>query len=482
MSSEGASSTATRDRTKQPAFVLAAFFLGSLVSTWPTTDPDLWWHLADGRYFLANGVPSTDPFSLTRLGAEWVAHEWLADILMFRIQDSWGIVALPIVYGLLVGVAWAAIYATVSGEPLRKLVLLGLAGAGIAPVVAARPQMNTLVLLALLVVVTERIRDGRASPANFWILVPLVALWANLHAGFYTAFAYVGVVGLGSLVDQRFGRSERALDRRALLHLVGATAVAFFAILLTPHGTTLWTYPFATLGDPVTQRSLVEWRPPNFGNFFLWPYLLYVSVGLLGVASRRPRPPATDLLLYAGTLAASLFSVRHIALHAVVSLPVLIRLWAPARSGSSLSPMFATGLLVVAAAGYGLQVQRVAATNDAAIEARFPTEAVRYLEASDLDQSRIYNDFPWGGYLLWNGIAPFIDGRTDMYGPEFLEATLDTLFVREGWEYSLVEYDIQTALLTPTAPLTQMLDGLPGWREVYRDERAVVFVREPVPG
>lgn len=457
-------------------FAMAALFLAALVSTWPTTDPDLWWHLADGRYFLANGVPSTDPFSLTMRGAEWVAHEWLADIFMFRIEDTLGLVALPIVYGLLVGAAWLAIYVTVPGEPFRKLVLVGLVGVGIAPVVAARPQMNTLVLLALLIVLTERIRTGRTSAAWFWVLVPMVILWANLHAGFYTSFAYLGAVAVGSLIDRRFGSSDRALSRPALLHLAGALVVSFFGILLTPHGSTLWTYPFATLGDPVSQQSLVEWASPNFSNLFLWPYLLYVLVGLIGIAIRRPRPDAADLLLYAGTLAASLFSVRHIALHGVVSLPILIRLWAPPRE-TQLSRVFALGLVVVALAGYGLQVQRTVNNNETAVAARFPVTALEYLRDTGLDESRIYNDFPWGGYLLWNGIPPFIDGRTDMYGPEFLEDTLDALFLREGWEEPLNRFDIETALLTPTAPLTQMLEQRPDWTEVYRDERAVVFVR-----
>ena len=459
-----------------PLFAAAAVFLAALVSTWPTTDPDLWWHLADGRYFLDNGVPGTDPFSLTMRGAEWVAHEWLADIFMFLIEDRLGLLALPILYGLLVGVAWLVIYVTVPGEPLRKLILLGLAGVGIAPVVAARPQMNTLVLLALLVALTERIRTGRTRPEFIWLLVPMMALWANLHAGFYTAYAYLGVVAIGSLIERRLGSGERALDNKALVHLAGAMAVAFFAILLTPHGTTLWTYPFATLGDPVTQRSLVEWRSPNFTNPFLWPYLLYVLAGLVGLAVRRPRPDAADLLLYAGTLAASLFSVRHIALHAVVSLPILFRLWAPARP-TSVSRVFALGLLVVAVAGYGLQVQRLANTNDAAVDRRFPVAALAHLRETGLDETRIYNDFPWGGYLVWNGIPSFIDGRTDMFGPEFLEDTLDTLFLREGWEQSLERYDIETALLTPTAPLAQMLADLPEWEEVYRDSTAVIFVR-----
>ena len=464
------------------AFGAAAFLFGSLLATQPTRDPDLWWHLADGRYFLSNGVPNTDPFSLTMRGATWVVHEWLADIFMFQVQDSLGLLGLSIVFGLLVGGAWLAVYAAVPGDPLRKVVLIGIAAAGVAPVVAARPQMNTLVLLALLIGLTERIRAGAWAPTWFWLVVPMVILWANLHAGFYTAFAYLGVVAVGSIADRRFGDGQRALSNRAVGHLAAVLIVAFFGIALTPHGTTLWTYPFATLGDPVTQRSLVEWLPPTFHNRALWFYLLYVVVGLVGIAIRRPRPDLIDILLYAGTLAASLFSVRHIALHGIVSLPVVMRLWASTPSeddeaGEPRQSLLPVIVLVAAIAGYGLMVNRIATINDRLVEQRFPVGALGHLQESSLDDSRIYNDFPWGGYLLWNGVTPFIDGRTDMYGPEFLEGTLDTLFLREDWRGSLDRYDIETVLLTQESPLAAMLGELDGWDEVFRDEQAVIFVR-----
>ena len=134
-------------------------------------------------------------------------------------------------------------------------------------------------------------------------------------------------------------------------------------------------------------------------------------------------------------------------------------------------------LLVAAVAGYGLMVNRIATINDRLVEQRFPVGALAHLQETGLDESRIYNDFPWGGYLLWNEVTPFIDGRTDMYGPEFLEETLDTLFLREGWEESLDEYDIESVVLTQESPLAALLGELDGWSEVYRDTQAVIFVR-----
>jgi hypothetical protein len=36
---------------------------------------------------------------------------------------------------------------------------------------------------------------------------------------------------------------------------------------------------------------------------------------------------------------------------------------------------------------------------------------------------RVFNDYDFGGYLIANGVAPFIDGRTELYGENSLSTT-----------------------------------------------------------
>ena len=49
----------------------------------PWVDNDYWWHLATGEWILDNRrVPTTDSFSWTFDGEDWVAHEWLAALLL----------------------------------------------------------------------------------------------------------------------------------------------------------------------------------------------------------------------------------------------------------------------------------------------------------------------------------------------------------------------------------------------------------------
>jgi len=87
----------------------------------------------------------------------------------------------------------------------------------------------------------------------------------------------------------------------------------------------------------------------------------------------------------------------------------------------------------------------------------------------------VFNDYEFGGYLIFSGIAPFVDGRTDVYGDAFLKraATPNEL------PALLEQYAVAWTLLDPSDARTALLDHLPGWRQVYGDDIAVVHASNP---
>src|SRR5437588_6990483 len=71
-------------------------------------DPDTYWHIAVGRWILAHGaVPHEGIFSATMLHAAWVAHEWLAEIVLAGLFDLSGWTGLVAAAALCVAVALA---------------------------------------------------------------------------------------------------------------------------------------------------------------------------------------------------------------------------------------------------------------------------------------------------------------------------------------------------------------------------------------
>src|SRR5947207_3130396 len=73
------------------AVVAIAFFSFGLIGI---TDPDYWWHLRTGHLIVdSHAIPRVDPYSFTLPGKAWVAHEWLAEVLIYGLQSAGGYAA-----------------------------------------------------------------------------------------------------------------------------------------------------------------------------------------------------------------------------------------------------------------------------------------------------------------------------------------------------------------------------------------------------
>ena len=50
----------------------------------------------------------------------------------------------------------------------------------------------------------------------------------------------------------------------------------------------------------------------------------------------------------------------------------------------------------------------------------YPVEAAEYIKQNlDLNSIRLFNEYNYGSYLLFQDIPVFIDSRADLYAPEF---------------------------------------------------------------
>jgi hypothetical protein len=95
----------------------------------------------------------------------------------------------------------------------------------------------------------------------------------------------------------------------------------------------------------------------------------------------------------------------------------------------------------------------------------------------------VLNEYGLGGYLVYAGIAPFIDGRADMYGDNFLKEYMEAVSLKssDGLPKLLQKYRIEWTLMPPESPAVALLDHLPEWRRLYADKVAVVHVRNRPP-
>ena len=82
-------------------------------------DPDLWWHMATGRYILAQGrIPAYDVFSFTAADHRWVTHEWLSDLLLYVGSRLVGLAGLAVLFTLVIVAAYALVWMRCRGRPV----------------------------------------------------------------------------------------------------------------------------------------------------------------------------------------------------------------------------------------------------------------------------------------------------------------------------------------------------------------------------
>ena len=160
-------------------------------------DPGSFWHVAVGEKTLAAGrVLREDPFSFTRAGRPWVDDQWLANCGMAAIHRLAGWDGLLLATATLLAAVYAWIAARLVRSGLHLLpasLLLAVAMLAGAPQFHVRPLVLTIGLLGVTFAWLVNVEAGVKSPRQLWWLVPLFALWTNLHGG---VLAGLGTAGL----------------------------------------------------------------------------------------------------------------------------------------------------------------------------------------------------------------------------------------------------------------------------------------------
>jgi hypothetical protein len=96
-----------------------------------------------------------------------------------------------------------------------------------------------------------------------------------------------------------------------------------------------------------------------------------------------------------------------------------------------------------------------------------------------VNADRIFNEYYFGGYLIYKGIPTFVDSRAELYGAAFLTRYQRAVRLDDVADFVrlLDEYGITATLLFPTSQAVGLLDRMEGWERIYADKTTVVHYR-----
>ena len=194
-------------------------------------DSDTYWQIAVGQWILDHhALPRVDIYSFTKAGEPWISSSWLAQVLYATSYNLAGWTGPVVLAATCIAATFALLIissAAAFPRPMRSSSRCG-AGAvggafsGAAACAGAAGHGG----------VGERADVGeRARQApSFWLL-PLMALWANLHGGFVFGLVLVGAFALDALWN-----ADRSQRKTLALRWTAFGVAALAAGCVTPYG------------------------------------------------------------------------------------------------------------------------------------------------------------------------------------------------------------------------------------------------------
>ena len=491
-------------------------------------DVDLGWHLRFGQSFWQSGrFPYADTGTWTYFGREWVNHEWGGDLLAWPIYAAFGYLPLVFITAFALWSSFLIILHVfrqkISAPALAAVIFCIWAVENVAVV---RLTMIMPLFLALLIWHLENL------PSKKWVKYALPVLlwaWSWIHGSWILGFIVIACYILGNaalLYSKKLRRyfSPPRWNKKDAIRAGGSGLAGAFLIFINPYGYKLYAEVLQYFSLDYYKTKIVEWLPSFAAPVSARNLLLmavFAAAGLLFLRRRR-RPYLPHLLLALGFFCAALMYKRQIILVALLSAPLLAKIFNCAAdfvynkffaaepksflyrycAASCILSLSLGALLILDQSRWPLDIWSETGNLG---RIGMPVEAVKFLQKNiPPGPARFFNEFSWGGYLSWQlpQALLFLDGRgpatwmqpgaTSTLLEQYIglsqnPARADCFPASFSIDYVILAapQEKNTALgrlrlyAAHPSPLIDCLQSSPRWAKIYADDMALVWKRSP---
>lgn len=476
----------TRSKFLKIAFltgIIIALFLHAIDS-----DGDFFQHINIGKFIVENHTfPHFDNLTFTAFGREYIGYAWGAGVIFYLLYLKLGYLAVNffvlgtalLTFGFLLWyfkLLLKRLYPNNSSENASLITSLI-----IAPLIATRFPTRPEIFqfpLVVFILVTEEL--ALITPWKIYFLPLIILLWTN----FYGSSALLGLGIIGILLFFKFLSSSKnrlPIGKVNLLHQGIAFCLSIGAAFLTPYGLkSLFFIQFI----PKMTELWGDWggiiRIMRQADFYGFPgyiivlcVILLVFVIALVLNNRKLALKYPAFLLFALSLFIPFLAIRHRALAALLSAPLLAILISQLSQKSQ-------RLLTISAAIMIFVVVAMSPPTIGSNDLTFPHKMVTFMKGHQLS-GRVFNTQQIGSFLEYSlspQVKTFSDTRDELFiGTNTLESIAPVLSSGTSLNLILRKYRIEIVILS-------VFDGNsykdllhdPRWTLVYFDNTYMIFI------
>jgi hypothetical protein len=442
---------------------------------------DGWLALLGGQEVARHGLPHHNDLTVWSGGGRWVDQPWLAQLGFYGLYAGGG---LKLVLGantaMIIGAFALAIAAARSrgAGPIRVTAVAALS----IPVLAFYWQVRSqsFAYLLFVAVLWLLVADSRSPSRRVLLVLPLLALWANLHGSVVLGATLVALYAVAGIAPRLRRRSGRLPLGRGLVLLL-APVLCIFA---SPYGFELAGYYRRTLFNPGMTRYIIEWQATKPGLSTATFFLLLLGGAWLTGRSRSLTGFERLAVLVTGV--AALSSIRNVVwfgLAAVVLLPAALQeIWPerPARRRAGLN----VGAAVVAVAGAIVAVSVISARPLAWLDHDWSPRAAAAVArvADDRPSARVFSTLRSADWLMLREPSlrgrVALDARVEILSQSDLHRFYDfNNRIGDRWRAAAAGYDLVVLDPENDGAIERALLSEPGTHRIYGDGAISVLSR-----
>lgn len=277
-----------------------------------------------------------------------------------------------------------------------------------------------------------------------------------------------------------------------MVALIIVMVIAAFTGLLTPIGDTPYTYLIHTMQGTTTQNISEHLPIVLYNSKYIFGYII-IAVCLISFTKVKIK--LSDLFLIGGLIFLTIMSRRQQSMLIFVGILVINKIICKLiemydEEGIKellgyLTSIIGKIIIYSAFAVYMVFSLKEAKNVEIVSNDSYPIEATKFIKENlDIDEIKLFNEYNFGSYLLYQEIPVFIDSRADVYDPEFngWEDDIFRDFINitnacNDYEEKFEHYGITHLLIYKDSTLDKVLRLDTNYNELYKDNEFILYQR-----
>ena len=306
-----------------PAPIWYVFLFMGLLTGWGPLSIDNYYQIAIGKLIVEQGIPHEIPFTVHMAEhLHYMAQQWLFMVFDYGIYSAFGFAGLffcgLLLHMLLVYAVYRMILRIGKGRRIiayPAAVLFGMYPFFVHTLCLLRPYYITCILLALEIIMMERVRVGGGNQKMLLAFPVLSILSINFHSAMWPMLFVMLLPYAAENLCMKVPFMKRFFYREnpvSAWFMIRAALLVFIAGFFNPYGTEALTYGIRSYGLDILRHYSLEMMP----LVYIMPLVMIVAVSMSFnvFLTFRFRLPLSYVFLSIGTGFMALLSYRSFLL------------------------------------------------------------------------------------------------------------------------------------------------------------------------